>query len=103
MLKNRYDVLPVHVRVVHLNHRQFHQMTAKNERLRDIFFPLPDKTRKLKPGQKLKIRENQVFSLTYISLSNHKPTIPAKQFRISLSPFGCPFDCAQGYGLFRAG
>jgi len=29
-------VLLVHVRVVHLNHRQFNQMTANNERLRDI-------------------------------------------------------------------
>jgi hypothetical protein len=36
VLKNRYDVLLVHVRVVHLNHRQFNQMTANNGRLRNI-------------------------------------------------------------------
>ena len=36
MLKNRYKALLLRVRVVHLNYRQFHQMIANSELLRNI-------------------------------------------------------------------
>ena len=39
MLKNRYDVLLLHVQVAHLNHRQFHQMIANSESLGDLAYP----------------------------------------------------------------
>ena len=44
-IENRHDILLVHVRVVHLNHRQFHQMTANNERLRYNIYSMNPKAK----------------------------------------------------------